>query len=169
MIGSYVNYDQSLYRTGFRPYGLTNPQAATMLQGIGQSHSFGPWELHGVGERRGMGQSHPFTRRGGWPLHGLGDLNADVTAMANEGYTAAQIQQVVSAHTGGSLSDAGYNAIVSGFVSPSQLAAFLDQDPGQAPAASAGGPGGNWGTWIQQNAGMITLAVVAVVAFSGRR
>lgn len=42
---AYVNYDLPLYRTGFRPYGLTNTWTATQL-----------------------GQVRPFTERGGWKL-----------------------------------------------------------------------------------------------------
>lgn len=64
---SYVNYNQSLYRTGFRPYGHTDPFAASQLNGLGQYHPFtesGGWPLHG------FGQVHPF---GPWTLHGLGD------------------------------------------------------------------------------------------------
>jgi hypothetical protein len=62
-----VNYNQSLYRTGFRPYGHTDAFAASQLGDLGQSHPFGPWMLHGDG----LGQNHPFTERGGWALHGL--------------------------------------------------------------------------------------------------
>ena len=65
-----VAYDHSLYRTGYRPYGHTNPQAAAAgLAGVSMEHGvFGPWRLHG------MGQSPPFTTRGGFGLHGLGAL-----------------------------------------------------------------------------------------------
>jgi len=65
-----VAYDHSLYRTGYRPYAQTNPQAAAAgLAGVSMEHGvFGPWRLSG------MGQSPPFTRRGGYKLHGLGAL-----------------------------------------------------------------------------------------------
>ncbi len=65
---SYVNYNHELYRTGFRPYGHTNPWSATQLNGIslGQVRPFGPWTLHGE-----LGQGHPFTESGGWRLHGV--------------------------------------------------------------------------------------------------
>ena len=52
-----VAYDQSLYRTGFRPSN-TNPFAATQLSGI-----FSPQHLHGF-----------FTPTGGSALHGLGAM-----------------------------------------------------------------------------------------------
>jgi hypothetical protein len=65
---SYVNYDLSLYRQGYRPYGETDPFAATMLSGVKPTpagHPFAPWRL------RGMGQNPPFTESGGYKLHGL--------------------------------------------------------------------------------------------------
>ena len=67
---SHVNYDHSLYRTGYRPYGKTNPFAAAHgLAGI-----FSPERL------RGMGQHQPFTEKGGHGLHGatLGFLGVAV-------------------------------------------------------------------------------------------
>lgn len=78
----YTNYNREMYRTGFRPYGQTNPWSATQLNGmsieeatLGQVHPFGPWELHGI-----LGQVHPFTETGGWPLHGyVADPGLDVT------------------------------------------------------------------------------------------
>jgi hypothetical protein len=57
---SYVRYNENLYRTGFRPYGQTDPFAASQLSGI--RTPFDPAKLHGA----------PFTRGGGWALHGLG-------------------------------------------------------------------------------------------------
>jgi hypothetical protein len=55
----YVDYNESLYRTGFRPMGETDPFGASHgLHGI-----FGPERLHGV-----------FNPSGGQRLHGLGDL-----------------------------------------------------------------------------------------------
>jgi hypothetical protein len=58
---SYVRYNENLYRTGFRPYGQTDPFAASQLNGI--RTPFDPAKLHGA----------PFTKGGGWALHGLGD------------------------------------------------------------------------------------------------
>jgi hypothetical protein len=65
---SYVDYDLSLYRQGYRPYGETDPFAATMLNGVkppSRGNVFGPWRLHGIG------QNPPFTPEGGYKLHGL--------------------------------------------------------------------------------------------------
>jgi hypothetical protein len=119
---SYVNYNQSLYRTGFRPYGTTNPRAAAaMLSGypsdlgqmdLGQTHVFGPWRLHG------LGQSHPFTERGGWTLHGLGQ------SMIPDGTIVTYVGTWNSAYnTGGGISQPGYaQAISDGVV------AALNQD-----------------------------------------
>lgn len=84
----YVNYNQPLYRTGFRPYGHTNPWAASQLSGysipeavaLGQVRPFGPWTLHG------MGQSHPFVETGGWGLHGLGQLVPDKAIVTYKGH-----------------------------------------------------------------------------------
>lgn len=45
---AYINYNLPLYRTGFRPYGLTNAWSATQFSG--------------------MGQVRPFTEEGGWKL-----------------------------------------------------------------------------------------------------
>jgi hypothetical protein len=65
-----VAYDRTLIRTGYRPYGMTNPFAASQgLAGVSMHHGvFGPWRL------AGMGQNTPFTQRGGYALHGLGSL-----------------------------------------------------------------------------------------------
>jgi hypothetical protein len=63
----YVDYNLSLYRQGFRPYGENDTFAATMLNGVSTpAGPFGPWRLSG------MGQNQPFTPTGGWKLHGLG-------------------------------------------------------------------------------------------------
>lgn len=64
----YVDYNLSLYRTGFRPYGMTNTFSATQLNGLGyfqpfrtgggyrlqsslgQAHAMSPYVLHGLGQ-----------------------------------------------------------------------------------------------------------------------
>ena len=71
---SYVNYNQSLYRTGFRPYGHTDPWAASQLNGMRERE----------GELAGMGQVHPF---GPWTLHGMGMLGDMVPDGAIAVYT----------------------------------------------------------------------------------
>jgi hypothetical protein len=93
--GNYVRYNESLYRTGFRPYGLTNPRGATQLGAIPQvDHGwggFGPWELHG----------YPFSAEGGWALHGLGGIVPDGSIVTYQGKWAPTgtmgAQDVVSA------------------------------------------------------------------------
>jgi hypothetical protein len=69
---SHVAYDKSLYRTGYRPYGTTNPFAAAAgLSGVSMPRGpFGPHRL------RGMGQAQPFTQQGGQKLHGLAGVAA---------------------------------------------------------------------------------------------
>jgi len=76
-----VQYDHSLYRTGYRPYGMTNPQqAASGLSGVSMHHGvFGPWRL------AGMGQNQPFTRAGGFALHGLGAMVPDQSIVTYTG------------------------------------------------------------------------------------
>jgi hypothetical protein len=77
---SYVDYNLELYRQGYRPYGETDPFAASMLNGMSSGGMsgmttrmgpFGPWLLRGD-----LGQVHPFTSKGGWRLHGLGQGGA---------------------------------------------------------------------------------------------
>jgi hypothetical protein len=64
---AFVRYDESLYRTGHRMFGLTDPFTASHgLSGINHSYGgFGPWMLHGGDQ--------PFTERGGETLRGLGE------------------------------------------------------------------------------------------------
>jgi hypothetical protein len=63
---SYVDYNVSLYRQGYRPYGETNPEAAAGgLSGLGRT-PFAPERIH-----RTLGQNPPFTPEGGYRLHGL--------------------------------------------------------------------------------------------------
>ena len=46
----YMDYSLPFQRTGFRPYGMTNPWSATQLSGIAMRHAF------------------PFSEEGGWAL-----------------------------------------------------------------------------------------------------
>lgn len=64
---AFVRYDESIYRTGHRMFGLTDPFTASHgLSGINHSYGgFGPWMLHGGNQ--------PFTERGGEHLSGLGE------------------------------------------------------------------------------------------------
>jgi hypothetical protein len=69
---SYTDYSRSMIRTGYRPYGATNPQAAAAgLAGVSMPKGpFGPWRLSG------MGQHQPFTPAGAFKLHGLAGVTA---------------------------------------------------------------------------------------------
>jgi hypothetical protein len=67
-----VAYGRTLIRTGYRPYGMTNPQAAAAgLSGT----PFEPSRLHG----------YPFSRRGGSALHGLGAMVPDQSIVTYTG------------------------------------------------------------------------------------
>jgi hypothetical protein len=63
-------------------------------------------------------------------LSGIGSLGDDTTTLIHLGFTSAQVAQINSAHESGALSDAGYNALISGFITPADLADFLAADPG---------------------------------------
>lgn len=72
---SYVNYNLPLYRTGFRPYGLTNTWSATQLNGMGQVRPFteqGGWRLGAVPAHWNWQRS--FSPRF---LHGMGQVTGD--------------------------------------------------------------------------------------------
>lgn len=133
----YLVHDTSLPYLGHRPHGMTNPRAATHL---------GAWTIH---EKARMGHLGAFSP-------------ADVAALSNACLSPTQIQQVVGASQSGALSDAGYQAIVSGFIDPGALSCFLAADPG----APAGSPGSGLTGWLSQNAGMIAIFAIAVVALS---
>jgi hypothetical protein len=66
-----VAYDQSLYRTGFRP-AYTDPFAASQMSGI-----FSPQHLHGMGNF--------FSREGGSALHGLGAIVPNASILTYQG------------------------------------------------------------------------------------
>lgn len=78
----YVDYNLSLYRTGFRPYGMTNPFSATQLNGLGtgiQPFTAGGGQrpttrflLHGL-NGYGLGQAHAMSP---YRLHGMGQAVA---------------------------------------------------------------------------------------------
>jgi hypothetical protein len=71
--------------------------------------------------------------------HGLGWLGDDNSTMFAIGFDSGQVQQIVQAHQAGALSDGGYQAILSGFIGPAQLADFMAADPGVTGAAATGG------------------------------
>lgn len=108
-----VAYDRTLIRTGYRPYGMTNPFAAAQgLAGVSMHHGvFGPWRLAGD-----LGQSPPFTQRGGYALHGLGflgDMVPDGSIVTYQGeWTSTQTQNATDV----------VNAIVAGINSNGSLA-----------------------------------------------
>jgi hypothetical protein len=76
---AFVRYDESIYRTGHRMFGLTDPFTASHgLSGINHSYGgFGPWMLHGGDQ--------PFTERGGEHLSGLGALVPDGSTVTYRG------------------------------------------------------------------------------------
>jgi hypothetical protein len=104
---SYVTYNKSMYRTGLRPIGETDPFAASQLSGLGRT-PFDPEIL--------LGQTHPFTRAGGYGLHGLGDIVPNGSIVQYTGTWATDISttpgavlaQVVSA-----LRSDGFNVLAS--------------------------------------------------------
>lgn len=80
----------------------------------------------------------------GWRMRGnsvpavLGSLGDDVSStLLSLGFNSMQIQQIMATHASGALSDAGYQAIVSGFISPDQLLDFLNADPGAQDTSAA--------------------------------
>ena len=133
----YLVHDTSLPYLGHRPHGMTAPRAATGL---------GALTIHEKARMGRLGAAGP----------------ADVSALANACLTPTQIQQVLSANQSGALSAGGYQAIVSGFIAPCALSCFLAADPG-APAGSSGS--GMTG-WLSQNAGMLAIFAVAIIALS---
>lgn len=70
---------------------------------------------------------HPIVA---WNGRGLGILGDDSSTLLDLGFNSAQIQQIMSAYQSGALSAGGYQALVSGFVSPDDLADFMAADPG---------------------------------------
>jgi hypothetical protein len=76
-----------------------------------------------------------------WNRRGLGLLGDDSATFLGIGFNSLQIQQIVQAHQSGALSDAGYQALVSGFISPDDLSDFLAADPGAPQSVAAPRPG----------------------------
>jgi hypothetical protein len=132
----YTVADTTNLYLGHRPHGMTDPRAATKL---------GAYTIHEKVRRGHLGAVSPSC----------------VTQLLNYCYSPTQIQQVLGANQSGALSPGGYQAIVSGFIDPSSLSCFLAADPG----ASAGG-GSSLSAWLSQNAGMLAILTVAVVALS---
>jgi len=62
---------------------------------------------------------------------GMGALGDDTQTFLDFGFNSLQIQQIMSAHAGGGLSDAGYAILTSGVISPNDLADFMAADPGE--------------------------------------
>ena len=112
----------------------------------------------------------------GWRYRGnsvpavLGSMGDDVSStLLSLGFNSLQIQQILTAHASGALSDAGYNQIVSGNVSPDALADYMAADPGATetsaahiavsnvnaplvprPSPSVSIPATSFGAWFQQ-------------------
>lgn len=106
---AYVSYNRPLSKVGFRLFGATRPAEAAAMGGVGSLGDPAAW-------------THPYT--------GLGALGDDAATLASIGFTAAQISQIMAAHQSGALSDGGYQALVSGYIAPNDLAAFLESDVG---------------------------------------
>lgn len=72
----YLNYNLPIQRTGFRPYGHTNPWAAVQLSGISLGRPRQVFSEPG-GRRLGLGQwQSGFSP---WVLHGIGQIACDPT------------------------------------------------------------------------------------------
>jgi hypothetical protein len=69
----------------------------------------------------------------------LGWLGDDDQTLINLAFSQQQIAEIMSAHRSGALSDAGYNAILSGAVGPAQLDNFLANQPSAGAAQPSGG------------------------------
>lgn len=76
-----------------------------------------------------------------WNGRGLGVLGDDTSTLMDLGFNSLQIQQIISAHQSGALSDIGYQDLVNGGVSPDGLADFMAADPG-APTTTVPKPSG---------------------------
>jgi len=144
---SYGTYKPSLHRTGYRPYGQTNPWAAASgtgiseeehaahMAGLGRSSGFGPWTLDGL-SGEGLDQNHPFTPAGGWSLHGLGATVPDGALVTYKGKWTSTMnaQELLSAvaaalHQDGlsitdSASDAGFLQKTTEFGHPLSVSQF---------------------------------------------
>lgn len=86
-------------------------------------------------------QTTPFAAAQG--LAGLGYLGDDSATLAQWGFTPAQVAQIIDAHNSGALSDTGYQFALQGGVPVSDLASFLEQDPGASAEAAAVAAGGS--------------------------
>lgn len=84
-----------------------------------------------------MPGTHANTVR--WNGRGLGVLGDDNSTLLDLGFNSLQIQQIMSAHQSGALSDGGYQALVSGYISPDDLAAFMAADPGATGTVTTSG------------------------------
>ena len=107
-------------------------------------------------------------------LSGLGD---DSSTMASWGFSPGQIQQILQAHATGALSDNGFQFLLQGGVPTTDLANFLNQDPGapaSGPTPAQPAPGvptgstltysGTWQTSTQYStAGGVLTAVLAAL------
>lgn len=115
----------------------------------------------------GMTNARAATKLGAISIHekarrgGLGAVAPScVIQLTNYCYSPAEIQQVASAANSGALSQGGLQALVSGFIDPGALSCFLAADPGAAPGGS-----GLTG-WLGQNAGMVAIFAIAILALS---
>jgi hypothetical protein len=127
-------------KVGFRPYGSTNPQCATVLSGLGQNHPFKPeaWALHadGLGDYE---FNRPFDP---WELHeahsgmhGLGDAEcAYLAGLGDDNGNAGTNDQVSQAAddllTSGTITQAQHDAIYNGTMSFQDVLGYDPTDQG---------------------------------------
>jgi hypothetical protein len=94
----YMNADTG-NKVGYRPYGSTNPQCATVLSGLGQNHPFKPeaWALHppGMGDYEFNRPFDPWElyepHSGLHGLAGLGDGTTECVYLADDGVTVQSV------------------------------------------------------------------------------
>lgn len=187
---SYVNYNQSLYRTGFRPYGKSDPHAANQLEGYPFTETGGQM-LHGLGIL--VPDQAIVTYNGTWRLANVATQRADdIIAAVSSGISREGLIVVDSQNDAGfwSTDIAGHPFHVTmhiqvnnglGYNDPNDVASIVNHyyydatgempPTGTASLTKLPGGGGtqlpdltktDWGKWLQDNGIWLGLGVVAV-------